>query len=66
MARVVEKFRQRVLTVPAAPCFSRPMPSANTTAVTKQPTLPVERLVASVVVLALVVVVLITSLQGAG
>lgn len=42
------------------------MPSANTTAVTKQPTLRVERLVASVVVLALVVVVLITSLQGAG
>ena len=42
------------------------MPAANATAVTQRPTLPVEQLVASVAVLALVVVVLITSLQGAG
>lgn len=42
------------------------MPANNATTVTQHPTLPVERLIASVAVLALVVVVLITSLQGAG
>jgi len=42
------------------------MPSANATAMTPSSTLPVERLVASVTLLALVVVVLITSLPGAG
>jgi len=42
------------------------MPAANTTAVTPRPTLPVEQRVASVALLALVVVVLITSLPGAG
>lgn len=61
-----EKSIPWVLTAPAAACFSRPMPAANATAMTQRTTLPVEQLVASVAMLALVVVVLITSLQGAG
>jgi hypothetical protein len=42
------------------------MPSANATAIALRTTLPVEQRVASVALLALVVVVLITSLPGAG
>lgn len=42
------------------------MPAANATALTLRTTLPVEQLVASVSLMALVVVVLITSLTGAG
>jgi hypothetical protein len=42
------------------------MPSANATAAIRQPTLPVRLVLASVTLLTLVVVVLITSLQGAG
>lgn len=42
------------------------MPAAHATAQTLRTTFPVEQLVASVSLMALVVVVLITSLQGAG
>jgi hypothetical protein len=42
------------------------MPAAHATALTLPTTLPVEQLVVSVASLALVVVVLITSLTGAG
>jgi len=60
------KSRSKVLTAAAPPWFSRPMPSANATAIALRTTLPVEQRVASVALLALVVVVLITSLPGAG
>ena len=60
-----EKVPRRLLTSPARPWFSRSMPAANATAVIQPQTLRVEQLVASVSSLALVVVVLITSLTGA-
>ena len=61
----VEKGHHGLLTVPSGPWFSRPMPAANATALTLRTTLSVEQLVTSVASLALVVVVLITSLTGA-